>query len=173
MRKKPIGQIIVLFAVLMGVAGIWWVKNSNIKSEALQPAVDSSDFSLNIVNEIEMSRMKSYGIPIMIDFGADSCVPCKKMAPILTKLNKELQGKAIVRFVDVWRYGKLAKGFPVRLIPTQIFIDADGNSYKPSQSFISKISFQSSVINGVRFTSHEGGLEEEDIKTILNDMGMK
>jgi thioredoxin 1 len=172
-RKKSINQIIVVCAVLICIAGIWLVKNSNIKSEASKPAVASSDFSLNIVNEIDMPRMKSYGIPIMIDFGADSCIPCKKMAPILAKLNKELQGKAIVRFVDVWKHGKLANGFPVRLIPTQIFIDSDGNSYKPSQSVLSKISFQSSVINGVRFTFHEGGLEEDDIITILNDMGMK
>ncbi|OLN32939.1 Thioredoxin [Desulfosporosinus metallidurans] len=39
----------------------------------------------------------------MIDFGADSCVPCKEMAPVLKKLNTEMQGKAIVKFVDVWK----------------------------------------------------------------------
>ncbi len=44
------------------------------------------------------------GFPIIIDFGADSCIPCKEMAPVLKKLNEEWQGKVIVKFVDVWKY---------------------------------------------------------------------
>jgi thioredoxin 1 len=62
-----------------------------------------ADFSLFVTEPIDFDRLTSYGIPIMIDFGADSCVPCKEMSPVLKKLNAELQGKAIIRFIDVWK----------------------------------------------------------------------
>ena len=36
----------------------------------------------------------------MIDLGADQCVPCKMMAPILEKLKKTYEGKAAIIFID-------------------------------------------------------------------------
>jgi thioredoxin 1 len=51
----------------------------------------------------EEKEIKSYGVPFVIDFGSDSCIPCKEMAPVLETLHEEFQGKAIVHFVDVWK----------------------------------------------------------------------
>ena len=67
----------------------------------------------------------------MIDFGADSCIPCKEMAPVLKELNEELRGKVIIKFVDVWKYQSLAEGYPISVIPTQVFFDKDGKPYTP------------------------------------------
>ena len=67
----------------------------------------------------------------MIDFGANSCIPCKEMAPILKTLNAEMQGKAIIKFVDVWKNTDAANDFPVQVIPTQVLIAADGTPYAP------------------------------------------
>lgn len=53
------------------------------------------------------------------------------MAPVLQKLNKEMQGKAIVKFVDVWKNENAAADFPVDLIPTQFYFDKDGNPFVP------------------------------------------
>ena len=43
------------------------------------------------------------GTVTMIDLGAKSCIPCKMMAPILEKMEKEYRGKADVVFIDVWK----------------------------------------------------------------------
>jgi len=40
------------------------------------------------------------GMPTVADFGARTCIPCKKMAPILDELNRELKGRANVTFTD-------------------------------------------------------------------------
>ena len=53
------------------------------------------------------------------------------MAPILVALHDELRGKAIIRFVDVWKYRDLAEDIPLQVIPTQIFFDADGKPLRP------------------------------------------
>ena len=42
-------------------------------------------------------------LPRIVDVGADKCIPCIMMAPILEELKKEYAGVLIVEFVDVWK----------------------------------------------------------------------
>ena len=66
------------------------------------------------------------GMVTMVDLGADSCIPCKMMAPIIEKLEKTYRGKAAIVFIDVWKDKEPAKRFGIRAIPTQIFFDKEG-----------------------------------------------
>jgi len=171
-KKSQKANLLIIGMICLIIAGIWLFKNMNNDKGAAVLAVPS-DFELEVTQNIDMDKLKSYGLPIIIDFGSDSCVSCKVMAPILALLNSELRGRAIVRFVDVWKYNKLANGFPVRVIPTQIFVDKDGRNYIPSDA-VSKVSgFNYAEIGGAKFTYHEGGLEEEVLRQILAEMGMK
>lgn len=65
------------------------------------------------------------GKPVLLELGSHSCVPCKKMMPILDELSKE-QTAFIVSFVDVWAAEGKGSQYNVELIPTQIFFDKDG-----------------------------------------------
>jgi len=78
------------------------------------------------------------GKPTVADFGARTCIPCKKMAPILEELNRELKGRANVTFTDVWAAQALAKDYRVQMIPTQIFFDAKGKEVKRHMGFMDK-----------------------------------
>jgi len=62
----------------------------------------------------------------MIDLGAKKCIPCKMMAPILEKIEKNYKGKAAIIFIDVWKNKDQAKRFGIRAIPTQIFFNKKG-----------------------------------------------
>src|SRR5512137_1924583 len=55
----------------------------------------------------------------MVDLGAKSCIPCKMMAPIMEKLDKDYKGRAAILFLDVWKDPEQAKRFGIRVIPTQ------------------------------------------------------
>lgn len=66
------------------------------------------------------------GLPKLVDLGADKCVPCIEMAPMLEKLTKDFSGKMDVQFIDVWKNSKKAAAYGVRMIPTQIFYAPDG-----------------------------------------------
>lgn len=70
--------------------------------------------------------MLQNGMVTMIDLGADSCIPCKMMAPIIEKLQKNYQGKAAIVFLDIYKDKEQVKEFGIRAIPTQIFFDKDG-----------------------------------------------
>ena len=120
------------------------------KNEKQEIDINDANFDL-VVNGFDLEKLKSYKLPILIDFGADWCGPCQMMEPILHELNSELRGKAIIKFVDVGKYPQAADGFNFSLIPTQFFFDKEGNLYK----------------------SHTGYLSKEDIITILKEMGME
>lgn len=62
----------------------------------------------------------------MVDLGADKCIPCKMMAPILEKVRKDFEGRAAIVFIDVWKDATYGRKFGIRAIPTQIFFDAAG-----------------------------------------------
>lgn len=66
------------------------------------------------------------GMVTMIDLGADKCVPCKMMAPIMAKLEKVYEGRAAIVFIDVWKHNEQAGRFGIRAIPTQIFYNEKG-----------------------------------------------
>lgn len=164
------GAIIILVIIIL--AGIWVLKNS--QDESAQPMVgDNSDFSLFVTEKLDLEKLKSYGVPIIIDFGADSCIPCKEMAPVLKELNEELQGKVIIRFVDVWKYPDFADGYPISVIPTQIFIGADGKPFSPKDPDTMQMKLYSTKDTGEHvFTTHEGGMTKEDMLKVIDEMGV-
>jgi thioredoxin 1 len=77
-------------------------------------------------------------LPKLIDLGADKCVPCKAMAPILEGLKKEYAGKLEVEFIDVWKSPDAGKAYGVEMIPTQIFFDATGRELYRHVGFFGK-----------------------------------
>ena len=89
-------------------------------------------------NDAAIRAALASGRPTVADFGARTCIPCKKMAPILEELNRELKGKANVTFTDVWATPDLAQDYRIQMIPTQIFFDAKGKEVKRHMGFIDK-----------------------------------
>ena len=77
-------------------------------------------------------------LPRLVDLGADKCIPCKAMAPILKELNREYAGRMDVEFIDVWKNPKAGKAYRIKLIPTQIFFDASGKELFRHEGFFSK-----------------------------------
>jgi len=65
-------------------------------------------------------------LPRLVDVGADKCIPCIKMAPILDALREDFTGQMEVTFVDAWKNREEAAAYGVQMIPTQIFYGSDG-----------------------------------------------
>lgn len=76
--------------------------------------------------EFEKVPVPVKGMITMIDLGAKKCIPCKMMAPILEKMEKNYKGKAAIIFIDVWKNRDQAGRFGIRAIPTQIFFNKEG-----------------------------------------------
>lgn len=172
MDKKKLIKIILPIFIVIVIAGIWIYKNIGFGSANSVSPSNNEDFVLEI-EAVDLDALTAYALPIIIDFGSDSCIPCKAMAPVLKTMNTEMQGKAIIKFVDVWKHNEAADGFPIQVIPTQIFINADGTPYVPSDDIEIEFTIYSLKDTGEHaFTVHQGGLTEEQMRAILADMGV-
>ena len=78
----------------------------------------------NFENEV----MKS-NIPVLIDFWAPWCGPCRMMGPSIEQLAEEYEGKAKVGKVNVDEEGELSQAFGVMSIPTIVLVK-DGKIVK-------------------------------------------
>lgn len=176
-------KILVLFLVLIVIAGIFIYKRTG---ENTVQSVNGNDTGIDgiaaeeaeplAVKMVDLASLQSYGLPAMIDFGAESCGPCKEMAPVLEKLHDEWQGKAVIQFMDVWTYSEGLEDFPLQVIPTQFFFNENGNPFVPSdelQEEIGIIMYQKKDTGEHVFTAHQGVITEEQMRKIFAEMGVE
>ena len=69
-------------------------------------------------------------LPAVIDFYADWCGPCRRVAPIMERMAEDYEGKLLVYKINVDQEKKLAAVFQVRSIPMVLFIPTEGLPYK-------------------------------------------
>lgn len=184
MKTKLWIKILIPILIFAVIVGIFLIKNSQKTNETLSNPQSSTpiaeelkdaDFSLRSTTAINFEELSKFGLPIIVDYGADTCIPCKAMAPVLEKANKVFSGKAFVKFINVWDYPDAANNVPVQLIPTQVIFDADGKPFIPSDALAAEIEFtmySDKNTNEHIFTVHQGGLTEEEMWAILAEMGV-
>ena len=68
------------------------------------------------------AEVKNSPVPVLLDFWADWCMPCRMVAPILEEISEEYDGKLKVGKVDVDSEGDLAMEYNVVSIPTLVLM---------------------------------------------------
>lgn len=112
-------KVITALGVLAAAAGMIALK---------PPAVSSREVA--VVADVKLPRL--------LDLGADKCVPCKMMAPILADLKNQYAGRMTVDFIDIWKNPGEGEKYGVEMIPTQIFFDAEGRELFRHTGFLAR-----------------------------------
>ena len=138
-KGKPEMKILKNLAIVSAViaaAGLVFALKHN-QAQPMEPApvaaVETSDATPDATNPATPAAL-----PRMVDLGADKCIPCKMMAPILEELNTAYAGQLQVDFIDVWKNPDAGGQYGVRVIPTQIFYGADGKELFRHEGFFAK-----------------------------------
>jgi thioredoxin 1 len=120
-------KLIIVIVLIAAIAGVAMVKKAQ-KSASAPVAVDVNKPTATIQGNL----------PRLLDLGADKCIPCKMMAPILEELKTTYNGKLQVDFIDVWKNPDEPKKYKISIIPTQIFYDASGKELFRHEGFFAK-----------------------------------
>lgn len=142
---NKVSKIIITLALVIAVSVVVVMKQNDKKtasSSAATVTTEKISAAEKTITEKITDDSKSTPIvkslPKLLDLGADKCVPCKMMFPVLDELKAEHVGKLDVEFIDVWKNPTEARKYGVKIIPTQIFYDASGKELFRHEGFFSK-----------------------------------
>ena len=72
-------------------------------------------------NQASLNEAIESGKPVLVDFWAEWCGPCRMVAPIVSELSGEYEGKAVIGKVNVDENRDVAAQYGIRNIPTILF----------------------------------------------------
>lgn len=96
------------------------------KSDPSAPAPGSASSISKVLVTFDLNLDFSKHKVTFIELGADRCIPCRAMQPIMKELAEKYEGIMQVVFYDVWKDPAPARKYGIQLIPTQVFIDQNG-----------------------------------------------
>lgn len=77
---------------------------------------------MTAITEVNYNELAAQGKPMVLDFWATWCGPCRKIAPIIEELAKDYEGQAIIGKVNIEESPELTDQFGIRNIPTILYI---------------------------------------------------
>lgn len=99
---------------------IFNVNNNHSKTRRFIPT--KGFFIMEHITDQNYQEVVAKGLPLVLDFSATWCGPCKKVAPIMDEIAEEYAGKVIVGKCDVDECEDLAMEYGIRNVPTVLYI---------------------------------------------------
>jgi len=97
-----------------------------VQTPQVKQAPSAPDYGKVLVtNRLDIDFSKH--LVTFIELGADRCIPCKAMQPIMKEIAETYADRVQVVFYDVWKDPEPGRKYGIQLIPTQVFVDQKGN----------------------------------------------
>lgn len=124
-------KILLIVAIVMMVMSCNNRAENNQAEEAITNEMTQDETTGDVSSEagqdgwMKQSTIKS-SKPMVVDFFATWCGPCKELAPILDEIEKNHKGEVIFERIDVDQKPELAQEFNIQAIPMLMFITPEG-----------------------------------------------
>ncbi|MFO7660603.1 MAG: thioredoxin family protein [Candidatus Cloacimonadaceae bacterium] len=82
-------------------------------------------------------KKSSYQV-YFLEIGSVNCIPCRMMQPIMKEIERDYAGIVKVEFYDLMDDREIGPRYNIRVMPTQVFLDADGREFFRHEGFYPK-----------------------------------
>ena len=127
---------------------MFWKK----KPKFVVPELTDATFNEAVVNS---------EVPVLVDFYADWCGPCKVLLPIIGELAEEYDGKALVVKVNTQHNPALSQHFKIKSIPT-LMVFNKGNFQERFQGLVPKPNLAEILDEYIAGTDEQGRVPAEE-----------
>ncbi len=133
-------RVIIVALVVAAAAAAFYLKDggdaSNLEAVPLEEAGGSRNATPATTTSADLAALE--GKPRLVCLGAERCVPCRMMVPVREALAESYPDTLGIQFVDVWQDRAAGQRYGIRMIPTTIFMDADGEEQYRQEGFMDK-----------------------------------
>ncbi|MDF7807483.1 thioredoxin family protein [Pontiellaceae bacterium B12219] len=138
--KKNLMIVGLLAVAVVAVVGIKNKKNADPEMVVCESGMCTLPFPADkmMPEGVVAETVAEKPLPKLLDLGAGKCIPCKMMAPILDEMTETFTGQFDVEFIDVWENEGVGQTYGIRMIPTQIFYDAEGKELFRHEGFYAR-----------------------------------
>lgn len=125
MKKGILLGILVISGCFLSCQGRSKAENAVVNEENIEMApnevTEEPQFKI-----VDGRIMPQHGRPMIVDFSATWCPPCKQLKPIFEKLADEFKGRIDFVTIDVDENPELSQAYGVQSIPMMVFLNKDG-----------------------------------------------
>ena len=141
---------LAFFVFLLSMVSLF---GSGISAQTTRTSVESKTIKLDkaaflkkVVNFEKSPNVWNYlgDKPAVVDFYADWCGPCRRLAPVLDELAAEYEGKLYIYKVNVDNEKEIAEAFGITSLPTIVFVPLRGNP-SAGTGFLPKETLRSAI----------------------------
>ncbi len=129
---KKLFYMVVAAATLLGAAACGNKADNKAEQEAQEVTVvgEATDGVATLTDDNLFRPDSKVALPIVLDFNATWCVPCKKLTPAYHQVAEQFPGKVGFYSVDIEANPETAKAFNIESVPTVVILMPNGTSQR-------------------------------------------
>jgi thioredoxin 1 len=112
---------------------------TTVETAEITPASEPANAPKPTAVQPEEPKQENKGYKVtFLEIGAESCIPCKMMQPIMKEIAEEYPGVVEVIFHDLYKEREIGQKYRIRVMPTQVFLNAEGKEFFRHEGFYPK-----------------------------------
>ena len=108
-------------------------------------ATPASEDRIPALTPAELDSALKAGVPLVVEFGGETCIPCMHMQPVLKNLQARLGKRARVSNFWIQPNPEVARRHQIMVMPTQIIFDAKGREIFRHMGYFAQPDFEKAL----------------------------
>jgi thioredoxin 1 len=118
---------------------------ASVASGRAPAATPTAAAPIPALSPAELDSALKAGVPLIVEFGGETCIPCMKMQPVLQDLRTRLGKRARVSNFWIQPNPEVARRHQIMVMPTQIIFDAKGREIFRHMGYFAQPDFEKAL----------------------------